>query len=155
MTSNALRDWCRFDDRLMTQRGTMLASQPARPTFGEPELQPLILGLELLQALHIVGLHPAVLIAPTVIGRLGELQLLDDLRQLLTLAEQPVGLPQLANDLLRRVCLRRDMYSLLEPIRQVHRSSHNTRTDPEGSGQGVCLSRDRCRHRAVRGQRDP
>src|SRR4051794_40825670 len=59
--------------------------------------------LELPQALRVIGLHPAQLALPPVIRVLGDLQRLGDLRDRLAVAEQPLGLPQLADHLLRRV----------------------------------------------------
>src|SRR5439155_5656948 len=60
-------------------------------------------GLELLEPLVVVGLRPAVLVAPAVIRVLADLQGLGDLGDRLALAEHPVRLAQLADDLLGRV----------------------------------------------------
>src|SRR5205823_7246602 len=66
-------------------------------------LQARVLALELLEPLGVVGLHPAVLVAPAVIRVLADLQGLGDLGDRLALAEHPVRLAQLADDLLGRV----------------------------------------------------
>jgi hypothetical protein len=47
-------------------------------SLGQQPLQPSILAGELLEALGVVGLEPAVLGPPPVIGRLRDLQLLGD-----------------------------------------------------------------------------
>ena len=49
------------------------------------------------------ALHPAVLVAPAVVGLLRDLDLLRRLGDRLPFTEQPLHLPQLAHDLLRRV----------------------------------------------------
>ncbi len=59
--------------------------------------------LELLQLLGVVGLHAAVLVPPTVPGRLGDLEVTAHLVDGLALAEELVALGQLADDLLGRV----------------------------------------------------
>src|SRR5205807_229090 len=70
---------------------------------GDDPLQLGVLALELLQALDVVGLHPAVLRAPAVKRVLGDLELLGDLWDRLAFGEHPLCLAQLANDLLGRV----------------------------------------------------
>ncbi len=55
------------------------------------------------QPLRVLSLHPAVLITPPVIRLLADPQLLRRLGDRLPLAEHPLGLAQLADDLLRRV----------------------------------------------------
>jgi hypothetical protein len=70
---------------------------------GQDLLQPGVLGLEFLQALDVVGPQPALLGPPTVIGRLTDLQLLDDLGNLTALGQQPVSFPELADDQLRGI----------------------------------------------------
>jgi hypothetical protein len=52
------------------------------------------------EPLGVVGLHAAVLGAPAMIGRLADLQVLADLGDLLAFGQQPVGLTELADDLL-------------------------------------------------------
>ena len=70
---------------------------------GDDPLQPRVLALQLAQPFGVVGLHPAVLVAPAVVGLLRDLDLLRCLGERLPLTGQPLHLPQLAHDLLRRV----------------------------------------------------
>jgi len=67
----------------------LLQSPVLQRLIGHDRLQPHVLPLELLQALRVVGLHPAVLRTPAMKRRLAHLQQLRDLRQLLALAAQP------------------------------------------------------------------
>ena len=62
-----------------------------------------VLLLELLQPLRVVSLQPSVLRPPAVQRLLRHLELLRDQRDLVALPEQPIGLPQLPDDLLRRM----------------------------------------------------
>jgi hypothetical protein len=71
--------------------------------IGHDPLQPLVLTLQLPQALGIVGLHRAVLVAPPVIRVLADLEVPRDLDGRLALGQHAIGLAQLADDLLRRV----------------------------------------------------
>ena len=68
--------------------------------IGDDPLQPRVLTLKLAQALGVIGLHPAVLIAPAVIRRLRDLQSLANLSDRAALAQHPIGFSQLADDLL-------------------------------------------------------
>jgi hypothetical protein len=88
-------------DGLRIPLGDLLQRLILEHLIGDDPLQLDVLRLQLLQPLDVVGLHPAELGAPAVIRRLRDLQTLPDLRQLHPLAQQPVGLPQLADDLLR------------------------------------------------------
>jgi len=72
---------------------------------GDQALQGGVLALELLQPLGVVGLHPAVLVAPAMEGDLGDLQGLRDLGDRLALGEHQLGLAQLADDLIGGVAL--------------------------------------------------
>src|SRR5438874_1987451 len=67
---------------------------------GHDRLQARVLTLDLLQALRIVDLLPAELIAPPVIRVLADLRSARDLGDRLALAEHPVGFAQLADHLL-------------------------------------------------------
>jgi hypothetical protein len=58
---------------------------------GHDPLQAGVLALQFLQPLDVVGLQPAVLGAPAVVGRLADLQLLGDLGDLVALGQQPVA----------------------------------------------------------------
>src|SRR5438034_4356776 len=71
--------------------------------IGHDPLQPRVLTLQLLQPLRVVGLQAAVLEPPTMKRLLRHLELLRHEGDLLALPEQPVGLPQLPDDLLRRM----------------------------------------------------
>ena len=62
-------------------------------------LQPSVLGLQLLQPLDVVGLQPAVLGPPTVIGRLRDLQLLAT-----SGSSQPSASSRSASRSLRMIC---------------------------------------------------
>ena len=64
---------------------------------GLPELA--VLALELFQALGLGGRHPPILLTPAGVGDVADAQDLDDLRELLTLAEQHVGVAELPDDL--------------------------------------------------------
>jgi hypothetical protein len=77
-------------------------------------LQPGVLGLEFLQPLDVVGLQPAVLSRPAVVGGLRDLELLGDLRDFLALGQQPVSLPELADDLLGGVAS--SLHGVLLPV---------------------------------------
>jgi len=70
---------------------------------GHQLLQPGVLGLQFLEAFGVAGLHAAVLGHPAMPGRLGDLQMPAHLGKLLTGAEEPVALGELANDLIRRM----------------------------------------------------
>ena len=70
---------------------------------GDDPLQPGVLALQLAQPPGVVGLHPPVLVAPAVVGLLRDLDLLRRLGDRLPFTEQPLHLPQLPHDLLRRV----------------------------------------------------
>ncbi len=72
-------------------------------TTGDDSLQLSILTLQLFQPLGVIDLHPAVLVTPPVERLLGDLQRLGSLRDRPALAEHPLGLAQLADDLLRGV----------------------------------------------------
>jgi transposase len=80
---------------------------PQRPhlkrLISHDRLQARALTLKLLQPLSIISLHPAVLRAPAMKRPLTDLQRLRRLRNRLPLTQQPLSLPQLADDLLRRM----------------------------------------------------
>jgi hypothetical protein len=58
-----------------------------------------------LEALGLVELHPAVLLAPAVVGLLGDRQVLADLGQRGALGRLDLGLAELGDDRLGRVTL--------------------------------------------------
>src|SRR5690606_26502923 len=70
---------------------------------GHDLLQPPVLALQLLQAFRVVGLQAAVLVSPAVIRRLRHLQVPGHICHLGAFPQQPVSLPQLADDLIRRM----------------------------------------------------
>jgi len=80
-------------------REISLRARISSSLIGDQSLQRDVLALELLQPLGVVGLHTAVLVAPAVKGVLGDLQGLGDLGNALALAEQQLGLAELADDL--------------------------------------------------------
>src|SRR4029450_13160857 len=98
---------------------------------------------------HVVGLEPAVLGSPAVIGRLADLQLLGHLRHVLALGQQPVSLPELADDLLGGVAA--SLHGVLLPIGAVGLSLvHHPCSRPEPrwvvlSGPCRGTAKDSCR----------
>jgi hypothetical protein len=98
---------------------------------GHNPLQPGVLSLRLLQPLNVIGLEAAVLGPPPVIGGLAGLQLLGHLGHLAALGQQPVGLAQLADDLLWGVAS--SLHGVLLPVGQS--DSHTSWTKLRGSGQ--------------------
>ena len=113
---------------------------PQRPVraCGRVALERRVLLLELLQALRVVGLQPAVLVTPPVVRLLGHPELPAHRRDIRAVGEYPVGLPELADDLFRGVTLpavRHDLTSL--PARTLGRQddSQNHRTYETGSAQ--------------------
>ena len=73
--------------------------------IGHDPFKPLNLTRELFEPFRIISLYPAILIPPTVIRLLGDLEMLTHLDHRLTLTKHPVSLPQLTNNLLRGVML--------------------------------------------------
>ncbi len=72
---------------------------------GDQALELGVLLLELAQPLRVLGLHPAVLVAPAMQRVLGDLERLRDLGRAPALAEHPLGLAQLPDHLVRSVTL--------------------------------------------------
>lgn len=64
-----------------------------------------VLGLQVLQPLHLIRLQPTKLLAPAVIGDLRHSNRADRLRDRLALRDQHIDLAQLGDDLLRLVPL--------------------------------------------------
>ena len=97
--------------RYLTQR------QVLEFLVGHDLFQHCVLPFELLEPFHVVGLHPAVLIAPTVIGLLGHLRVPSLPSHVRALVEQPIGLSELAHNLFRRMpsSSHRDVMCLLHP----------------------------------------
>src|SRR5699024_6409128 len=110
--------------------------------FSEQTLEGGVLLLELLEALGVVGLEPAVLVAPPVVRLFRHAQLAAHRRDVRAIGQHPVGLSELAHDLLRRVPLprvRHDETSLPARSSEHQDDSHNDWTYITGSAQ-VCLT---------------
>ena len=71
--------------------------------LGEELLESGVLQLKLLEPLGLGGLHAAVLLPPAVVAGLAGLKCLEDLGEVSTGLEQPVGLGELLDDLLGAV----------------------------------------------------
>ena len=85
---------------------------------------------------RIVSLQPAELVAPAVVGRLGDLQLAADVGDVLALTQHPISLREFAYHLLRRVPLPRchvDIEPSCPP--RGRQDSHSTWTNQPGSRQ--------------------
>jgi hypothetical protein len=96
-------------------------------------LEPPVLTLKLPQPLGALGLHPAILVTPPVQRGLRDLQVPHHLRDVLLFPKEPIGLAQLADDLLRGMTTTLHS-SLLSPT--IRRSdSQSTRTTQRGSRQ--------------------
>src|SRR5208283_3455157 len=109
-SSNALGSarYRRGDARgLEVSPGSLLQNELVQRQVRDRPAQTGILLLELLQALHLVGLEPAVLLPPPIIGDLAHADLADRVSDVLALRDQHINLPQLRNDLFRRVSLLR------------------------------------------------
>src|SRR5262249_38711127 len=94
--------------------------------------QPAILQLKVLEALHLLALQPAKLLAPPIIRHLAHPDLTDCIHHVLALRDQNIDLPQLRNDLFRLVSL---PCHCSPPGCQRHTSS---RTTSMGVDQRVC-----------------
>src|SRR5947209_11857923 len=70
-------------------------------------MKPVVLRLEILQALDLVTLQAAELLAPAVIRHLADADRADRFRDALTLRGQHINLPQLGDDLFRLLALPR------------------------------------------------
>src|SRR5213078_1298129 len=66
-----------------------------------------VLRLELLQAFDLVGLQPAELLPPPIIGNLAHPDLADGVGNVLSLRDKDIDLPQLRDDLFRLMLLPR------------------------------------------------
>jgi hypothetical protein len=89
-----------------------------------------------LSALGIGGLEATELVAPAVVGLFGHPELAAQIGHVLTLAQHPISLPELAHDLLRRVPLPR-VVIVIEPSCPLRGplDSHSTWINQPGSGQ--------------------
>jgi hypothetical protein len=100
-------------------------------------LQPVFLVAQLAQLLRVAGLHTAVLVAPTVEGLLADFEQLDHVGDGLALAEQPVGFPELADDLLWRVLppLHGFLLALAGKQELSYQVDHSQGVKPEGRAE--------------------
>ncbi len=73
---------------------------PLELLVGHDALEAGVLPLQLAQSLGVVGLHAAELVAPPVVGLLGDLEVAGHLGEVLAFPEYPVGFAELADDLL-------------------------------------------------------
>ena len=89
--------------------GSVVEPEPAPLRLLAGHLQPLAppqaLDSLVVQAAELVAAHPAILLAPSVVGDLADPQLPDRVRHRHALAMQNLRLPQQADDLLRLVAL--------------------------------------------------
>src|SRR5262249_4850013 len=83
--------------------GDLLEHLLVQGQLGNEALEAGVLGLQLLEPLGLVGLHPPILVAPAVQGRLADTELLADLGEAQALGQIGLGLAQLGDDLFRRM----------------------------------------------------
>jgi len=74
------------------ERGSSIERVDLEFLVGNNPLEPDVLALEFLEVLGVVGLEATVLLAPPVIGLLGDLQVLGDLGDVLAFGQQLVRL---------------------------------------------------------------
>src|SRR5215468_4796495 len=79
--------------------GGLLQNELVQRQIGNRLAQPAVLELKVLQALHLLGLQPAELLAPPIIRHLAHPDLADGVHHVLALRDQNIDLPQLGNDL--------------------------------------------------------
>ena len=87
---------------------------------------------QLLEALGVVGLEAAVLVAPPVIGLVGDLEVLSDLGDVFAFDQEPIGLLNLRTTW-SGVCLRFFTAMILLPPLPGHQESHLRWSDFRGS----------------------
>src|SRR5262249_33288947 len=85
--------------------GGLLQNELVQRQIGNRLAQPAVLELKVLQALHLLALQPAKLLAPPIIRHLAHPHLADCVRHGLPLRDQNIDLAQLRNDLFRLVSL--------------------------------------------------
>src|SRR5262249_38657034 len=95
-----------FDERKIdvSAKG-LLQNELVQRQIGNRLAQPAVLELKVLQALHLLGLQPAELLAPPIIRHLAHPDLADCVRHGLPLRDQNIDLSQLRNNLFRLVSL--------------------------------------------------
>src|SRR5262249_17827219 len=85
--------------------GGLLQNELVQRQIRDCLAQPAVLELKVLQALHLLGLEPAELLAPPIIRHLAHPDLADCVHHVLALRDQNIDLPQLRNHLFRLVSL--------------------------------------------------
>src|SRR5262249_41881880 len=85
--------------------GGLLQNELVQRQIRDCLAQPAVLELKILQALHLLALQPAKLLAPPIIRHLAHPDLADCVHHVLALRNQNIDLPQLRNDLFRLVSL--------------------------------------------------
>src|SRR2546421_1218183 len=85
--------------------GGLLQNELVQRQIRDRLAQPAVLEFKVLQALHLLALQPAELLAPPIIRHLAHPDLADCVHQVLALRDQNIDLPQLRNDLFRLVSL--------------------------------------------------
>src|SRR5262249_38998401 len=130
---------CRHGDArgLEVSPGGLLKNELVQCQIRDRLAQSAVLELKVLQALHLLALQPAKLLAPPIIRHLAHPDLADCVRHGLPLRDQNIDLPQLRNDLFRLVSLPCH-YS--PPWCQRHTSS---RTTSMGADHGLTSSAKR------------
>lgn len=115
---------------LVVSQGSLSQDQLLERHVRDSRAQPLVLPLEFLQTLHLAGLQPAELLAPTVIGVLRPPDRSNRLRS--ARRYQQVGLPKLRDDLLRRVPLLSHSFVLHLAQKAYFREDHFSGVRPVG-----------------------
>src|SRR5262249_55967951 len=85
--------------------GGLLQNELVQRQIRDCLAQPAVLELKILQALHLLALQPAKLLAPPIIRHLAHPDLADCVHHVLALRNQNIDLPQLRNDLFRLLSL--------------------------------------------------
>src|SRR5262249_13228448 len=85
--------------------GGLLQNELVQRQIRDGLAQPAVLELKVLQALHLLALQPAELLAPPIIRHLAHADLADCIHHRLALRDQNIDLPQLRDDLFRLVSL--------------------------------------------------
>ncbi len=86
-------------------RGGFLRDRVVKRLLGQQLLESRILLLELFQTLGLVHPKATVLLPPAIVGLLGDPELAHHVARRRALGQLDLGLPQLPDDLLRRVSL--------------------------------------------------
>ena len=84
---------------LILTLGDLFEEKLVHGEIGHRSFQAGIFGFQFLQAMRLIDLHPAVHLAPAVIGLIGDTDVLARLAYGFTLAEQDIGFSELVYDL--------------------------------------------------------